>query len=1604
MKPELSLKHFFLRHDPSRVGEVGSLLSSYGESLGELWAQLFKQYDLEDGELEIEERLHEIYRQHDTSKISNIPEIVRTSRGKFDSMFDSIQKKYNIGEHELLRHDADANVTVGITEAGIAKLGDNALVHDMSEASDLHLNSIDHSANATKESHATHVDLMMEREESAVNVEGVKSWTAKVGDHEIGDEEEEEADPRVNYKAPPEFIIKKSVIGFFILVKIILPLLDFYTDLTMMATFGIPAIIGYEVCVVPRDGQTSTEFQYAPKWTLDGEECGYVDTRVSGDAPPAATGGTRRRLNMDEIATKRNEKATAKAKIHARAEKYRKWGPLGFFIPNTDLLSKLNPFDPNWQTNIYGKTLGGLSDVERRDEEELSEKKADWLQSNGNSASTDGFESDSDEEAEDENSVSALLKRDDVTELEKSRLRTYGRRYLAQDDIITPSTDITDNCKQYTTQANCIATGSNERRKCRWGDEITGTDECYDPVLETFLLEDAQGATIERGVFERLYCAEFQPFHRGGGGNSSTASVDVCREYEDSDGNLACDYDFAYGYCAVKESFRWYKRPDDCRDVQSHADWNQANNITCLAMCHCDYRPEYAPGDPATVSRATGTMWHCIDRRMQDYIRNPTGVTYQDESDSVDFYCSVMQTQSCCTGATYEGFANVCTWSSGSCGGATRRRLSGVRAGVTLDGGADEGVFTDLDLTPLPPNSDATEETPSNMVASLRGGLRESAQQMVFGIPQMVPTLAPFPADSSDYHPTINRRLQGPFPGGGPAPSPGGSTPSPGSGGTPSGDDDTITLTADGGVTNCIFASSGYCSPAAVTSMYTDQSMEERLCSNCVSCGELIMSNQISLPGVMLGSDVSEQEQVDAKMAVWKTSFPCCSCAVIGTGELCAPQVRELSDGNYSSECSSISKLPDFSMGVSSDYEMRPGQVWIESPSCEGEPYKSRDEICVGYFKRDQIETVYEEGSTVCSSAIEYDDTYTTFTSDYETTCKARYITDPNTWLNTEGTSTQYCYPYDEWADNNCMGYGYVEIFGNVMNEMMEYMESLDLAGMTDMNAMQDMQNDMENIMKGIYTNSSSNVFIDGFSNDDNRCPHNGQCYLYPEDECLLAQVGGVFPNYLFLNLPMTPATLKWKPGSTLCTKSDDYDTTTGTGEMMISSVETYATGCDGFEVPFGCEINTDKVAIGDIVVSPEGMFTVCGGDMYDTCRACTLANIFVWDGMSGGHFNYGDAKHESLQVNLEILYGQSIALFFLVMTIIIKEIVGMIILIQQVMVHRGVNTDVDYVTIGKDCGLALIFLVYVLFCHIHSWKDRACYMVRYKELEDGEEEEEEEEEEKEEDDDEKPKTRIQMMYDSISSRLGMMSRTEKLAAADDADNADAGDIELSTMKDAGGDKEEYAVVPTEGADAMDHGEDSSQENGEKEEEKENAAPASSFGVAALNDCLEAWEALTGIECGAMLVACGIEDAAAADEEKEPELVLEPLFEPLEIGGDPFMLVAAWDYLEFIEGIIGIVFGVTFLTGLGSATRSSMIPPEDATALAMISLMSGLADLMTNILGNFWEPEDKWGKRLKMFLQISVMLTGVVLIALIASFPYTQEECLRGAAENAEAA
>ena len=145
----------------------------------------------------------------------------------------------------------------------------------------------------------------------------------------------------------------------------------------------------------------------------------------------------------------------------------------------------------------------------------------------------------------------------------------------------------------------------------------------------------------------------------------------------------------------------------------------------------------------------------------------------------------------------------------------------------------------------------------------------------------------------------------------------------PPSGGAPSddgppsggGDDDggAISISSDSSTsyTDCSITSSGdYCLLSGMSKMYSAQSMEERLCAQCTSCGQYIFANQVQLPTeLMLTSSSEAQETINSYVKTFKQKFQCCNCNLIGSGETCLPSETEWSIGIITSTCDRISML-----------------------------------------------------------------------------------------------------------------------------------------------------------------------------------------------------------------------------------------------------------------------------------------------------------------------------------------------------------------------------------------------------------------------------------------------------------------------------------------------------------------------------------------------------------------------------------------------------------------------------------------------------------------------------------------------------------------------
>ena len=99
-------------------------------------------------------------------------------------------------------------------------------------------------------------------------------------DHHAGPEGE--ADIRHHFHVDDQYHHNKRRLLMFVAIAIFLPIVDFITDIQMVITFGVPLLVGYDVCTVQRSNDQVEKVQFAasPGWSINDEICGYIDNRV----------------------------------------------------------------------------------------------------------------------------------------------------------------------------------------------------------------------------------------------------------------------------------------------------------------------------------------------------------------------------------------------------------------------------------------------------------------------------------------------------------------------------------------------------------------------------------------------------------------------------------------------------------------------------------------------------------------------------------------------------------------------------------------------------------------------------------------------------------------------------------------------------------------------------------------------------------------------------------------------------------------------------------------------------------------------------------------------------------------------------------------------------------------------------------------------------------------------------------------------------------------------------------------------------------------------------------------------------------------------------
>lgn len=576
----------------------------------------------------------------------------------------------------------------------------------------------------------------------------------------------------------------------------------------------------------------------------------------------------------------------------------------------------------------------------------------------------------------------------------------HRQRRLSATSVINPLYDITDQCSSLSSQTACEEAANGI---CRWG-PITAhstTIECYDPVLQTYLegdVDELQSITLRD--YEGLYCSEFQPAHRGETAGTANATESLCLAFTHSydSSELVCDWNIAYSYCAVKESFRWYMSPDNCRQIgQGEKTYNQEINDTCSSTCNCEY---------IAVSDGNSTF-RCIDSFYNLYLDSPTSVSVNAELNTQDGYCKRMQNTTCCNAIRTQSNPHSDFYNN-----IYREHFTDYASAMGVAGysgyNTDDGYSNDAALCCV---IDGSTACPNEYPYVCRPNL----------------DYAVFDDDTTttNLYQTCALSMV-----------------------------DTETSTS---------SSTNYqsCLASDANQIYGVTGIQDRLCSQCTSCNQILHSNQMYNWDTSTTS-TDEQSIAEGKLDLWTTSFSCCACNVIKDGQTCSvtkSQQGSSADTIWGDACENIIRLPDAPRNmyatdikgntnehtVSSDrvtpYEMRAGNSYEASLACRGTiDVVNSNKLCQGLFgnayQRDSKYTYKTRSGEMCVEAVDNTWTYTRNTRE---TCQARYIDNPATTMQTKGFDL--CYERDVWASKGCMDFDEIVVFNQ------QYINGKDTSG-----------------------------------------------------------------------------------------------------------------------------------------------------------------------------------------------------------------------------------------------------------------------------------------------------------------------------------------------------------------------------------------------------------------------------------------------------------------------------------------------------------------------------------------------------------------------------
>jgi len=127
--------------------------------------------------------------------------------------------------------------------------------------------------------------------------------------------------------------------------------------------------------------------------------------------------------------------------------------------------------------------------------------------------------------------------------------------------------------------------------------------------------------TYSQQEIDKLYCAEFQSYHRLSN-TSATAVQDICeRHVYASDGSRVCEYDPKGELCVIKEAFMYLDTPDPCSVFGNAQAGNMTFNATAESFCNANPFCIYGEVYSTTGTSADQREQNMRNKECRDYQR-----------------------------------------------------------------------------------------------------------------------------------------------------------------------------------------------------------------------------------------------------------------------------------------------------------------------------------------------------------------------------------------------------------------------------------------------------------------------------------------------------------------------------------------------------------------------------------------------------------------------------------------------------------------------------------------------------------------------------------------------------------------------------------------------------------------------------------------------------------------------------------------------------------------------------------------------------------------------------------------------------------------------